>query len=181
MPLPSFGNEEAGTTTGTEIEATLNEILETRLKVWSYKDADYLTQATALQVPQNFPAPVDLFANSIMEANIYGSIENAGAFSVTLDSIIEVTVSLKVDPQASSNNYTLNVFSVSGEFSIRAASVSTSRIDQGQTLNFVFPAFKVKESHVTSGIKIVLNDYDSTSSSAVYDVRATIKNLGRSL
>jgi len=75
----------------------------------------------------------------------------------------------------------LSVFSVAGSFSIRAASASTSRIDQGQTLNFVFPSFKVKASHVTSGIKIVLNDYDSTNSSEVYDMRATIKNLGKSL
>ena len=81
----------------------------------------------------------------------------------------------------SSNNYTLTVRSVAGSFNIRAASVATSRIDQGQTLNFVFPAFKVKASHVTSGIKIVLNDYDSVNSSAVYDIRATIKKLGKSL
>jgi len=170
-----------GTTTGAEMAADFNEVLETKLKVWSYKDANYINQATALQVPQNFPAPIDLFATSTMEANTDTSIENAGVFSVTLDSIIEVTVSLKVDPQVSSNNYTLSVFSVAGSFSIRAASASTSRIDQGQTLNFVFPSFKVKASHVTSGIKIVLNDYDSSNSSAVYDIRTTIKNLGKSL
>ena len=159
----------------------LASALDVKVDAWSYKDANYINQATALQVPQNFPSPVNLFSTSTIEASTDATIESGGAFMLSLDDMVEVTANFKVDPQVSSNNYTLTVRSVSGSFNIRAASVATSRIDQGQTLNFVFPAFKVKASHVTSGIKIVLNDYDSTNSSAVYDIRTTIKNLGKSL
>ena len=170
-----------------EIEArtfTTSEIAcydDVKVHAWSYKDADYPSSSNKLFIAQNFPNAIDLFQTSNLEANTIASIESGGTFLIEQNDMIEVTASFKVDPFVSDNNFTLSIVSVDGGFVIRPAGASTSRVDSGQTLNFVFPVFKASAQHAISGIKLTLNGYNSSSNSEIYNIRTTIKKLGKSI
>lgn len=149
-----------------------------KIGAWSYKDALFPDNTNKLHVAQNFPDELALFTSTILEASTLPSVEQASSFVFTAGDLVELTASFKVDPQVSNNNYTLGIKSVSGNYYIRTASAATSRIDQGQTLNFIFPAFKINTDHAANGVKIYLKDYDSTNNSTIYAIRTTIKSLG---
>lgn len=149
-----------------------------KIGAWSYRDSLFPNNTNKLHVPQNFPNQIELFTSTTLEASTLPSVEQAGAFKFNKDDLVEITLSFKVDPQVSNNNYTIGVKSVSGNYFIRTASAATSRIDQGQTLNFIFPAFKINYDHAQDGVKLFLKDYDSTSNSTIYAIRTTMKSLG---
>ena len=170
---------KSGAGTGGGGTPTTSEI-----KAWRYKNADYISSATALNLV-SASKPISVMANvtnnfktTSGEVVTTDFVNNEDAITLELDKVYSISVSMKLEVEVDSNTVELALVNATNGSTIQLANFDTNKnVDSGYSFNF--PLIKGTSAMVSDGIEIVVTGVQTSGSVIdMHSVLISIQEIG---